>query len=402
MLFFVDKIYSDSLKHHYKLKGKLDIRSKSPLSSKRLLALNYTPGVAQACREIFSDPKKVFDLTIKRDTVAIVSDGSAVLGLGNIGALAAIPVMEGKAMIFKEFGGLNAFPICVKSQDPKEIVRTVREIAPVFGAINLEDIAAPHCFEVSEALQDLGIPVLHDDQHGTAVIVLAGLINASKILRKPFSELKVVISGVGAAGTAIAKLLLCIGIDKNICESVQSICLVDSKGIIYSGRPDLNEYKQELAGQTNPLRVKGNLSDALAGANVFIGVSKPDIVTEEMVRSMEKDPVIFAMANPEPEILPQKAFRAGAALVGTGRSDFPNQINNAVAFPGLFRGAIDAGATKFNSQMLIAAANTLAGTVKKPSKKIFIPTPFHKDVAKAVAKAVAKTAVKTGVTRHSV
>ncbi len=389
-------IYSDSLKLHYKLKGKLEIRSKSRLSSKRLLALNYTPGVAQPCREIFKDPKKVFDLTIKNNTVAIVTDGSRVLGLGNIGAEAALPVMEGKAAIFKEFAGINAFPICIKSQELSAIVETVRQISPVFGAINLEDIEAPKCFEVARQLQDLGIPVMHDDQHGTAVVVLAALLNASKVVKKNFSELNVVINGAGAAGIAIARLLLCIGVGKKISESVKSVVLVDSKGIIFDGRGDLNDEKKMIAKYTNPKKISGGLADAIVGADVFIGVSHPDVLSEEMVRSMARGAIVFPLANPEPEIDPKLALKAGAVVVGTGRSDYPNQINNAVAFPGIFKGALLARASRINSEMLIAAAHAIAGSIKKPSKNNFVPTAFQKGIAQKIAVAVAAAAKKSG------
>ncbi|MEK6942380.1 MAG: NADP-dependent malic enzyme [archaeon] len=394
----MDRIYSDSLKLHYKLKGKLEIRSKSPLSSNRLLALNYTPGVAQACREIFAHPKKVFDLTIKDNTVAIVTDGSRVLGLGNIGALAALPVMEGKAMIFKEFAGINAFPICIKSQDLETIVETVRQIAPVFGAINLEDIEAPKCFEVLRQLQDLGIPVIHDDQHGTAVVVLAALINAAKVVKKPFRELSVVVNGAGAAGTAIAKLLLCIGVGKKVSGPVKSVIVVDSKGIIFSGRDGLNAQKAGLAEFTNLQKLKGGLADAIVGADVFIGVSHPNVLSKEMVALMAKGAIVFALANPEPEISPKEALLGGAAVVGTGRSDYPNQINNAVAFPGIFKGVLMVRASQVNPQMLVAAAHAIASVVKNPSKNNFIPAAFHKGVVKKIAFAVGAAAIESGVT----
>ncbi len=393
-------VYSKSLKLHEKLKGKLEVKSKVSLSSSASLALAYTPGVAQPCREIFSNPEKVFDLTLKSNSLAVVTDGSSVLGLGNIGAEASIPVMEGKAVLFKAFAGIDAFPICIKSQETATIVETVKQISPVFGAINLEDISAPRCFEVEALLQEIGIPVMHDDQHGTAVVVMAALFNACRVAGKNLEDLNVVISGAGAAGTAITKWLKCIGVDHNICKSVKGILVADSHGIIYDGRPGLSGHKLELAKQTNRKRAKGTLSDALSGADVFVGVSKANLVSSEMVSSMAKNPVVLAMANPVPEIMPKEAKKGGALIVGTGRSDFPNQINNALAFPGIFRGALDAKATVINNEMKIAAAHALAGSLKKPSAKSILPKIIDKKVHYVIARAVEKAARESGVSRN--
>tara|TARA_Y100000310_G_scaffold345846_1_gene471140 strand:+ start:32335 stop:33495 length:1161 start_codon:yes stop_codon:yes gene_type:complete len=371
-------VYEESLKLHADNKGKLEVKSKVIVNSVKDLSLAYTPGVAEACREIAKDKCLAYKYTIKSNTVAVVSDGSAVLGLGNIGPLASLPVMEGKAVLFKEFGGIDAFPICLETE---QIVETVKSIAPVFGGINLEDIGAPKCFEIEERLQDIGIPVMHDDQHGTAVVVLAGVINAAKVVGKRLEDLKVVINGAGAAGTAVSKIL-----------NVGDMLVCDTKGIIYEGREDLagNKYKLSIAGTTNKENKQGGLKEAVEGADVFIGVSVRDVLTKDMVRSMGKDPIIFAMANPNPEILPDDALEAGAAVVGTGRSDFPNQINNVLAFPGIFRGALDVGASKVTNEMKIAGAEALAGCVENPTKDMVIPPATEKRVAEAVAKAVAE------------
>lgn len=375
-----------------KKKNVLRVVPNAKLNTKNDLSTFYTPGIAAVSREIASDKSKVFDLTIKRNSVAVVTDGSAVLGLGNIGPEAALPVMEGKSILFSEFAGIDAFPICLNTQDTKNIIKSVINIAPVFGGINLEDISAPRCFEIEKALQNIGIPVMHDDQHGTAVVVLAGLINALKVTKKDIKNCKVVISGAGAAGTAITKILhLYLGKDVRII-------ILDSKGAICSKRRDLNKDKLDLVKLTRSNQ-PGTLTEIIEGADIFIGVSAPDILTEKMVKSMNPDPIIFAMANPVPEIDPKIAKQAGAAVVATGRSDFPNQINNVLAFPGIFRGALDAKATKITEKMKIAAAETLANTVKNLSKDNIIPSPLDRNVAKAVAKAVSKAAINEGVIR---
>ncbi|MFQ5627723.1 MAG: NADP-dependent malic enzyme [bacterium] len=386
--------YQKSVELHKKLGGKLAIQSKVQIKSTDDLSLAYTPGVAQVCREIADDPQKVYDLTIKQNTVAIVSDGSAVLGLGNIGAAAAIPVMEGKAILFKEYADIDAFPICVNTQNTFEIINLVKNIAPIFGGVNLEDISAPRCFEIEGALQDIGIPVFHDDQHGTAIVLLAALINAAKLAEKNISDLKIVINGAGAAGTAIAELLLCIGHDPDVCESVREIIVCDSRGIISRTRTDIqnNITKMKLAGITNRQNKEGSLAEALVDADVFIGVSVGNVVTQEMVHAMHRDPVILAMANPTPEIMPETAKAAGAFIVGTGRSDFPNQVNNVLAFPGIFRGALDAHASRISNKMKIAAAYALAGYVENPTPDEILPTPLDKNVAPCIAKAVREAA----------
>jgi malate dehydrogenase (oxaloacetate-decarboxylating) len=383
-------INQESIRLHEIKKGKIEVNSKVPLKNKHDLSLAYTPGVAQVCRDIHKDKSKVFDLTIKQNTVAVVTDGSAVLGLGNIGPEAALPVMEGKAVLFKEFGRIDAFPICLSTQDTKEIIETVKRIAPVFGGINLEDISAPRCFEIEDLLQDLGIPVFHDDQHGTAVVVLAGLMNACKVVGKRLNELKVVMSGAGAAGIAIAKIL---------SNKVNDIILCDSKGAISKERKDLNSIKKDMLKITNKDNVKGTLMDAVKEADVFIGVSVAGIMTKDMVKSMNKDSIIFALANPDPEIMPDDAKEAGAMIIATGRSDFPNQVNNVLAFPGIFRGALDAKAISINEEMKAAAAKALANHVKIPNKELILPNPLDKEVGKIIGKAVKKTAIETGVVR---
>lgn len=383
-------IYQESVKLHEKLKGKLEVTSKIKIKNKHDLSLAYTPGVAQVCREIAEDKNKAYDLTIKHNTVAIVSDGSAVLGLGNIGPHAAIPVMEGKAVLFKEYAGIDAFPICVETQNTFEIINLVKNIAPVFAGVNLEDIAAPRCFEIERALQNIGIPVFHDDQHGTAIVLLAALLNSAKLAGKRMQDLKVVINGAGAAGTAIADLLLCVGHDKTVCEPVRDTILCDSKGIVSIHRRDItnNPAKMRLANITNRKNIKGSLSDALIDADVFIGVSVGGILTADMIKTMAEKPIIFAMANPVPEIMPDAAKKAGAFIVGTGRSDFPNQVNNVLAFPGVFRGALDARAKVITNRMKIAAAFALASAVKKPKIDYILPSPLEKDVAAKIAKRV--------------
>lgn len=383
-------IYEESLQFHEQLGGKIEIRSKAPIRNKKDLSLMYTPGVARACEEIARNPARAWDLTLKRNTVAVVTDGSAVLGLGNIGAAAAIPVMEGKAVLFKEYAGLDAFPICLQTQDAKEICSIVRNLAPVFAGINLEDIAAPRCFEIEEELQDIGIPVFHDDQHGTAIVLLAALINSARLAGKNLRDLKVVINGSGAAGTAIAYLLLCVGHDESVCEPVREVLACDSKAIISRNRADIqtNPAKVRLGLVTNREGKDGSLEDAMVGADVFIGVSVGNRVTQEMVRSMSPNPLIFAMANPTPEIMPELAKEAGAFVVATGRSDFANQVNNVLAFPGVFRGAIDARAPRITNRMKIAAAYALADAVKDPSPECVIPSPLEAGVAGKVAAAV--------------
>lgn len=376
----------ESLSLHKQYKGKLAVASKVSLLDRKDLSLAYTPGVAGVCEAIVEDKEKLYTHTIKGNTVAVITDGSSVLGLGNIGSAAGLPVMEGKAILFKEFAGIDAFPICLASQDVRLTIATIKNIAPAFGGINLEDIKAPECFVIEEALQDIGIPVMHDDQHGTAVVVLAGMINALKVKKKDISEVKIVVNGAGAAGIAITKLLLSYGargLHFTVC---------DSKGMIYFGREDFSSTpeKQEISQKTNLARKKGILEDALRGADVFIGVSKKDLVTKAMVKSMAKDPIIFAMANPDPEILPKDAKDAGALVVATGRSDFPNQVNNALAFPGIFRGALDVRATRITEKMKIAAAEAIAAMISDPLPGEIIPNPLNKDIVPCVSEAVQK------------
>ncbi|MBI2410798.1 MAG: NAD-dependent malic enzyme [Candidatus Kerfeldbacteria bacterium] len=378
-------IYQESLEYHKKLRGKIALQVKAPVETRKDLSLAYTPGVAQPCREIAANPEAVWTYTNRRNWVAVVTDGSAVLGLGNIGASAGLPVMEGKAVLFKVFADVDAFPICLNTQDTEEIIRVVKTIAPSFGGINLEDIAAPRCFEIEERLKtELDIPVFHDDQHGTAIVVLAGLLNALKVTGKSMAEVRIVLSGAGAAGTAIIHMLQASG--------AKHIVAVDSRGIISRDRSDLNAAKQVLASETNSENINGGLPDALRGADVFIGVSAPNVVTEEMVRSMHPDPIIFAMANPTPEIMPDLAKRGGAAVIATGRSDFPNQINNVLAFPGIFRGALDIAARSITEEMKLAAAYALAAYVKSPSAEHIIPDALDKHVALVVADAVRQCA----------
>jgi malate dehydrogenase (oxaloacetate-decarboxylating) len=395
-----DEIYKEALALHARHHGKLEIRSKVPLRNRHDLALAYTPGVAEVCRKIAQNQNLAYKYTLKANTIAIVTDGSAVLGLGNIGGYAAIPVMEGKAILFKEFAGIDAFPICFENYET-DFTDQVKNIAPVFGGINLEDIAAPKCFEVEDALQNLGIPVMHDDQHGTAVVVLGALLNACRVTGKKFTDLNIVICGAGAAGFAITRLLKCIGYDPNVCTMVNEIIVCDTHGTIFRGREGLyrNKYKFIIAEETNKPALAGSLADAMIGADVFIGVSAPGVVTEEMVRSMNRNAIVFAMANPVPEIWPDAATRAGAAVVGTGRSDFPNQINNVLGFPGIFRGALDARATRISDEMKIAAAHAIAQFVKKPTRTRILPNILDKGVTRAVAKAVAEAAVQCGCSR---
>ncbi len=385
-------IYKESVKYHQKLGGKLSINSKVPLKTMKELSLVYTPGVAEVCRIIHKDPARAYELTMKKDTIAIVTDGSAVLGLGNIGPEAALPVMEGKAMIFKEFAGINAVPICLNTQNAFEIINIVKNIAPGFAGINLEDIAAPRCFEIEGSLQDIGIPVFHDDQHGTAIVLLAALINAAKLAGKELGELKVVINGAGAAGTAIAELLLCVGQEKDVCQPVKQLLVCDSKGIISHSRKDIatDFSKKKLARLTNRKNVKGLLSDAIKEADVFIGVSVGNVVTQEMIKSMGEKPIVFAMANPTPEIDPKDAEKAGAFIIGTGRSDYPNQVNNALVFPGVFKGALGAKAPQITREMKVAAAYALAQSVDKLSRDKVLPNILDKNYVENIVSAVKK------------
>lgn len=374
--------YKASLKLHEEHRGKLAVVSKVPLKNKDDLSTAYTPGVAEPCREIHRDPELVYKYTAKSNTVAVISDGSAVLGLGNIGGKAAIPVMEGKAVLFKSFADIDAIPICLETQDTEEIIMIAKNIAPTLGGINLEDISAPRCFEIERRLQEqVDIPVFHDDQHGTAVVVSAAAINALKITGRQFGDIRVAINGAGAAGMAIVKMLKALG--------VKDIVICDTKGIISRTTKGLSPSKQELAELTNPEGLTGTLADALRGRDMFIGVSAPKMVTPEMVKSMEADPVIFAMANPEPEIMPDLAKAAGAGIVGTGRSDFPNQINNVLAFPGIFKGALAVRASRITEEMKVAAAYAIAGVIpdEELREDYIIPSAFHPGVAEAVAKA---------------
>lgn len=384
----------ESLKLHEQWKGKIEVICRAPLETKDDLSLAYTPGVAQPCLEIQKDISKSYTLTRRHNLVAVVTDGTAVLGLGDIGPEAGMPVMEGKCALFKAFGGVDAFPLCVRSKDVDEIVNAVSLIAGSFGGINLEDISAPRCFEIEKKLKErCDIPIFHDDQHGTAVVALAAMINAMKLTGKKLEDLKVVTSGAGAAGIAVIKLL--------IASGLKDVILCDRKGAIYEGRDGLNPVKEEMAKITNRQKQKGSLADVIKGADVFIGVSSPGCVTQDMVRSMNKDPILFPMANPVPEIMPDLAIEAGAAIVGTGRSDFKNQINNVLAFPGIFRGALDVRASDINDAMKIAAAKAIAACVKDDelSPEYIIPSALNREVAGAVAKAVAQAARDSGVAR---
>ena len=375
--------------------GKIEIRNKVPVTTRQDLSTVYTPGVARVCLAIAADPEAVWNLTTKRNTVAVVTDGTAVLGLGDIGPKAALPVMEGKAMLFKEFAGVDAWPICLDTKDPDEIVRIVKALAPGFGGVNLEDISAPRCFEIEQRLrEEVDIPVFHDDQHGTAVVVLAGLLNALRIVGKEMNDLRVAIVGAGAAGNACAKMLLAAG-----CRSI-AVC--DRRGILYPGREGMDPFKAELARLTNPEGGPGSLHDAIAGADVFIGVSGPDIVSEDDVREMRPDPIIFALSNPNPEIRQELAVKH-ARVVATGRSDYPNQVNNALCFPGLFRGVLDVRARTINEEMKLAAAKAIAATVGKNelSEEYIIPSIFNRNVARNVAREVARAAQRSGVARRA-
>ena len=389
---------SESLKLHYKWRGKLEVVNKMPVASMLDLSLAYTPGVAQPCLEIQKDLDLSYELTGRWNTIAVVTDGTAVLGLGDIGPEAGMPVMEGKCVLFKAFGGVDAVPLCIRSKNTDDIVNTVALLAGSFGGINLEDISAPRCFEIEARLKECcDIPVFHDDQHGTAVVVLAAMINALKLVNKKLEDVKVVTSGAGAAGIAVIKLLQAMGL--------KNVILCDSKGAIYDGREDLNiisnPYKCEMARISNPQGEKGGLSDVIKGADVFIGLSVPGTVTKEMVSSMAKDPVLLPMANPIPEIMPELAMEAGAAVIGTGRSDFPNQINNVIAFPGIFRGALDVRASDINDKMKLAAAFAIAGLIKDDelTPDYIIPKAFDPRLRDAVSSAVAHAAIESGVAR---
>jgi len=386
--------FEESLKLHEEKVGKLEVISKVKVRTREDLSLAYTPGVAEPCRKIHENEENVYKYTSKGNLVAVVTDGTAVLGLGDIGPKAGLPVMEGKAILFKEFADVDAFPICLATKDVDEIVRTVKLISPGFGGINLEDIGAPRCFEIEERLKsELDIPVFHDDQHGTAIVVLAGLINALKVVEKKIEDIKVVVNGPGAAGTAIVKLLLSSG--------VKNLIVCDKPGILYRGDESLDEAKRGLAKITNQDNIQGTLADAIVGADVFIGVSAPGVVSQDMVKSMNKDSILFAMANPTPEIMPEEAKVAGARVIGTGRSDFPNQINNVLAFPGIFRGALDVRAKEINEEMKIAAAYAIASMIKDEdlNENNVIPYALDRTVAVNVAEAIKKAARESGAAR---
>lgn len=388
----------EALQMHKENHGKLAVAPKVKVTNKEELSLAYSPGVAEPCKDIHEHPEKVYDYTMKNNTVAVISDGTAVLGLGNIGAEASLPVMEGKAVLFKSFSGIDGIPLSLSTTDTEEIIQTVKLLEPNFGGINLEDISAPRCFEIEERLKkETKIPVFHDDQHGTAIVTLAGLMNALRIVKKDLSDIRVVLNGAGAAGIAIVKLLYSYG--------VREMIMCDSQGAIYEGRPHgMNPTKEYVAKWTNKDKINGKLADVIEGADVFIGVSVANLLSEEMVRSMADNPVIFAMANPNPEITPELAKSAGAKVIGTGRSDFPNQINNVLAFPGIFRGALDVRATHINEQMKQAAVEAIASLISEEelTEDYVIPGPFDKRVAPSVVKAVAKAAMESGVARIDV
>ena len=378
---------AESLRVHEQFKGKLTVKSRVAVQDKEDLSVAYTPGVAEPCRKIAENKDDVYKYTIKGHTVAVVSDGTAVLGLGDIGPEAAMPVMEGKSILFKEFGGGDAFPICLDTKEPEEIIKTVKYIAPTFGGINLEDISSPRCFEIEERLkEDLDIPVFHDDQHGTAIVVTAGIINALKIVKKDWKDLKIVVAGAGAAGLSVCRLLQHFGPD--------DVILTNRKGAVYEGRPDLNPVVAKMAKVTNKHKKQGTLADVLVGADIFIGVSGPNLVTKEMIKTMNSDAIVFALANPIPEIMPEDAFEGGARIVATGRSDFPNQINNVLVFPGLFRGALMVRSKKIVDDMKVAAARALASLVsdRELNEKYIIPEVFDKRCAKVIAEEVATVA----------
>ncbi|MEH7307349.1 NAD(P)-dependent malic enzyme [Neobacillus drentensis] len=386
-----------ALQMHRDKQGKLEVRAKVEIKNANDLSLAYSPGVAEPCKEIYEDRNRVYEYTMKGNTIAVVSDGSAVLGLGNIGPEAAMPVMEGKAVLFKNFANVDAFPICLNTQDVEEIIETVKHLEPTFGGVNLEDISAPRCFEIEERLKkETNIPIFHDDQHGTAIVTVAGLVNALKLVNKKIDEIKVVINGAGAAGVAIAQLLNRFG--------VYDVILCDTKGAIYENREyGMNPIKEKIAKKTNRNNAEGSLEEVIVGADVFVGVSVAGAVTKEMILTMRRDAIIFAMANPVPEIRPDEAKAAGAKVIGTGRSDFPNQVNNVLAFPGIFRGALDVQATEINEEMKKAAVYAISSLISEEelSEDYVIPNPFDDRVAFAVAKAVATSAVETGVARKS-
>ncbi len=387
-------IKEEALKKHYEWKGKIEVISRAPINSREDLSLAYTPGVAEPCLAIQKDTNKSYELTRRNNLVAVITDGSAVLGLGDIGPEAAMPVMEGKCVLFKEFAGVDAFPICIRTKDVDELVRTIYLISGSFGGINLEDIAAPRCFEVERKLKEIcDIPVFHDDQHGTAIVVAAAFLNALKLVKKDISSVKAVINGAGSAGIAIAKHLLNLGL--------KDIIMVDRFGIICEGMEELNSEQALMAKLTNREHKRGTLADAMKGADVFFGVSAPNVVTKEMIQSMNDDPIVFAMANPVPEIMPDEAKAAGARVVGTGRSDFPNQINNVLAFPGIFRGALDCRAKEINEEMKIAASYAIANLVSEDelNEDYILPSPLDKRVVPAIAEAVIKAARETNVAR---
>jgi len=388
-------INEEALKLHSDNKGKIEVVSKTEIKDMHDLAVVYTPGVAEPCRKINKDISNVYEYTTKGNMVAVVSDGTAVLGLGDIGPEAAIPVMEGKAVLFKYFAGVDAFPICLSTKDPEKIIETVRLIAPVFGGINLEDISAPRCFEIEKRLKDLlDIPVFHDDQHGTAVVVLSGLINALKLAKKKMADVKIVVNGAGAAAIAVSKFIMSAG--------AQNIILCDSKGIVFEGRTfNMNSTKEEMAKITNKSKKQGNLADALVDADVFLGLSGPNLVSSEMISSMANDPIIFAMANPTPEILPDEAKVGGARIIATGRSDYPNQVNNCLGFPAIFKGALQVRASDINEEMKLAAANAIASVIPENelTETNFIPNVFHPEVMKKETEAVAQAARESGVAR---
>lgn len=387
-------IKQKAIEMHREWKGKIEIKTRCPLETSEDLSIAYTPGVAEPCLAIKAEPSLSYELTRRHNTVAVITDGTAVLGLGNIGGIAGMPVMEGKCVLFKEFGGVDAIPLCVDKLSPDEVVKAISMFAGSFGGINLEDIGAPRCFEIEEKLKKVtDIPIFHDDQHGTAVVVLSGIKNALKITGKTPSECRVAMSGAGAAGTAIAKLLLKAGFE--------DITLCDINGIVNKENKYKDPYLQSLAEMTNPRGLKGSLKDSIKGADIFIGVSAPGLLTEEMVKSMNTDPIIFAMANPVPEIMPDIAKKAGAKIIATGRSDYPNQINNVLAFPGIFRGALDVRASDINEEMKLAAAEAISKLVSEDDLKqgIIIPSPFNKNISKDIAAAVSKAAVETGVAR---
>ena len=386
---------AESLRIHEQFKGKLTVKSRVSIQDKEDLSIAYTPGVAEPCKKIHENKDDVYKYTIKGHTVAVVSDGTAVLGLGDIGPEAAMPVMEGKSVLFKEFGDVDAFPICLDTKDPKEIIKTVKYLAPTFGGFNLEDISSPRCFEIEETLkEELDIPVFHDDQHGTAIVVTAGIINSLKIVKKEWKDLKIVVAGAGAAGLSVCKLLMHFGPD--------DIILTNRKGAVYEGRPDLNPVVAKMAKITNKHKKQGTLADVLVGADIFIGVSGPNLVTTKMIKSMNEDPIVFALANPYPEIMPEDAFKGGARIVATGRSDFPNQINNLLAFPGIFRGALMVRSRKIVDDMKVAAARALASLVsdRELNEKYIIPAVFDKRCAKVIAEEVATVAEYLDLARN--